>query len=81
MSSVFGPGSPITQESIEEIVNRIISRSPEEVILTARRVVLNIDEEYLEHILKRMDVNQIELFIAHLKRAKLVAEKELLDRS
>jgi predicted Zn-dependent protease with MMP-like domain len=71
----------ITTESIEKIVNDMIARSPEEVVLTARRIVLNIDEEYLEHILKRMDSNQIELFIEHLKRARLVAEKELLDRS
>lgn len=75
------PGSIITEESIAEIVNNVISRSPEEVILTARRIVLNIDEEYLEHILKRMDTNQINLFIDHLKRARLLAEKQLLDRS
>lgn len=77
----IGPGSLITEQSIAQIVNDIISRSPEEVVLSARRVVLNIDEEYLEHILKRMDINQISLFIEHLKRARLLAEKQLFERS
>ena len=77
----IGPGSVITEQSIAQIVNDIISRSPEEVVLSARRVVLNIDEEYLEHILKRMDINQISLFIEHLKRARLLAEKQLFERS
>lgn len=75
------PGSIITQQSIAEIVNDVISRAPDEVVLSARKVVLNIDEEYVEHILNRMDKNQIELLINHLNRMKLLAEKILIDHA
>jgi hypothetical protein len=73
------PGQPISSEDIYKTINEIIARAPEEVILTARRVVLNIDEDYLEHILRKMDKNQIDLFIKHIQRAKLLAEKILID--
>ena len=78
---IIHPGEPFSVESITKIVNSIIANSPELVTLSAKRVVLNLDEQYFEDIVKRMSDNQIELLIEHIKRLKLLAEKVLIDRA
>jgi hypothetical protein len=74
-------GEFITEESITRLINRIIATAPELVTLSAKNVVLNLDEEYFENIVKRMKSEQIELLIVHMDRLKLLAEKVLIDRA
>lgn len=74
-------GEFITEESITRLVNSIIATAPELVTLSAKKVVLNLDEEYFENVVKRMETDQIKLLISHVNRLKLLAEKVLIDRA
>lgn len=79
IAPLFHSGEQITESSLREAIYKILSTGPEIVTLTAKNVVLNLDEDYFEHIVRRMDKEQIELLIHHIHRLKLLAEKVLID--
>lgn len=45
------------------------------------RIILNLDLEYIEEVLDRMDSDDLNYFLKHLHKLKLLTEKKLFDRS
>jgi hypothetical protein len=79
ISPLFQPGETFSESKLRKAIYDIISSGPEIVTLSAKNVVLNLNEDYFEHIVQRMDKKQIELLIHHINRLKLLAEKVLID--
>ena len=52
-----------------------------EIDMKESKIVLNFDYEYIEDKLEHMDTKELEFFMHHLHKLKLLTEKKLLDRS
>jgi hypothetical protein len=53
----------------------------DKIIMTETQVILNIDYDKITEYMRNMDSEGLKFFSKHLERLKLMAEKELLDRS
>lgn len=53
----------------------------DKIEMTETQVVLNLDYDKITDYMNNMDSQDLEFFIRHLHKLKLMAEKELLDRS
>ena len=53
----------------------------DKIEMTETQVVLSIDYDKITEHMSHMDSQDLEFFIRHLHKLKLMAEKELLDRT
>lgn len=53
----------------------------DKIEMTETQVVLNLDYDKITEHMANMDSQDLEFFIRHLHKLKLMAEKELLDRT
>ncbi len=80
-------GGSILSSDINEIQGELVSIQSElanrldNIELNASRIILSMDIQYCEQIMSKMDTKNIEVFVEHLHKLKLLSEKVLLDRS
>lgn len=78
----IGPGSRITEQSIRELVDEQIHiNRHDDLVMEAKRIILSFDTEYIEDVMNKMDSPHLDIFIKHLIKVKLLAEKILFDRT
>jgi hypothetical protein len=53
----------------------------DKIEMSETQIILNIDYDKITEYMSNMDSPDLEFFIRHLHKLKLMAEKELLDRS
>lgn len=53
----------------------------DQIKMTETQIVLNLDYDKITEYMANIDSPDLEFFIRHLHKLKLMAEKELLDRS